>query len=69
MYEPGQDGLICLWKDLYYLNRKFGSENYTTFGSVDDNDISHPLYPCIGCDGYETLCKGYRSLESIGRKR
>jgi len=58
---------ICLWKDLYYLS--FGVLKGTTFSDCNKWNDNHPLYKCLDCSGYDTLCIGYKSLRSINRKR
>ena len=61
-------GKICIWKDMQYLHNG-GKLNHTTFNNHENWNPDHPLYKCLGCDGYDYNCNGYRPLEEINRKR
>jgi len=61
---------LCMWKDLYYQYKNKGLKHgISTFDGYENWDETHKLYKCLGCDGYDVDCTGYRSLESIGRKK
>ena len=61
---------LCIWKDLFNIYANEGLHHgSSTFSEYDEWDENHPLYKCIGCDGYDFGCKGYHPLGRNGRDR
>ena len=62
--RPEYNSRLCIWKDLYYLHRE-GHKTATSFEGYDEWEDEHPLHKCLGCEGYDNECKGYKSLKKF----